>query len=66
MIAAIGWIALALGGAYVFGALTVFLASGGGLGGLESLPLAFALGAIVAVAWIALVIWWSPMAITFV
>ena len=66
MIEVIGWIALALGGAWALGALAVFFGSGAGLRGLESLPGALALGAIVAVAWIALVIWWSPLAITLV
>jgi hypothetical protein len=63
LIETIGWIALALGGAYLLGALGIFIGTGLGRGGLEAVPRGFAFGAVIAVGWIALVVWWSPLTI---
>lgn len=65
MIGFLGWFFLAMGGAYALGGLAVFLVAGAGPRGLESIPAALFLGAVVALSWIALVIWWSPLSITF-
>lgn len=64
MIETLGWIALGAGGAWLLGGLTMFLLTGAGLRGLESIPAALAGAAVVAATWIALVIWWSPIVIT--
>lgn len=63
MIEAIGWIALAGGGAWLFGALAVMLGMGFGLGGLETIPRGLFAGVVVVIGWIALVVWWSPLSI---
>lgn len=64
MAEALGWIALAGGGAWLFGGAAVLLGTGFGCGGLETIPRALFAGAAVAVLWIALVIWWSPLTIS--
>lgn len=64
MIEFIGWIALALGGAWFLGFGALLLATGMGLGGLETIPQGLLAGAITAIAWIAFVIWLSPLSIT--
>jgi hypothetical protein len=63
MIEALGWIALAGGGAWALGCLALMLGMGVGAGGLETIPRGLFAGAIVAIVWIILVVWWSPLAI---
>lgn len=63
MIESLGWIALALGGAYALGCLVLFFVTGMGLGGLETVGPGLFLGGATAVAWIAFVVWWSPVTI---
>ena len=63
MIVAIGWIAVALLGAWLIGALVVGIVSGFGLGGLESLPPALFCGAVAAIAWLVFVLWISPITV---
>ncbi len=61
MFETLGWFALACGGAWLFGRLAALLFDGTSANGVSWLPRGFQVGILVAIAWIALVVWWSPL-----
>jgi|LUMS01.1.fsa_nt_gb hypothetical protein len=61
MFEALGWFTLAGGGAWIFGRLATILVPGFGVSRLTGLSRERQAGLIVAVAWITLVVWWSPL-----
>lgn len=57
----IGWIAVALVGAYLAASAVFVFMTGMGLRGLDSVPGALLFGGVTAVAWIAFIVWLSPL-----